>query len=55
VKDDPELRAEIAHLRSLAKLIFDRQVLASIDELIRELERRLQHRGNGAVGEDCAT
>jgi len=41
--DDPkELRAEIEHLRTLASLTADPQVLAEIGTLIRELLRRVR-------------
>jgi hypothetical protein len=41
--DDPEeLRAEIQHLRTLASLTTDPEVLAEIGTLIRELLRRIR-------------
>ena len=51
MEDAAALRAEIAHLRSLAKLILDMKMLAAINELIRELELRLQQGGDGTPGE----
>jgi hypothetical protein len=50
MEDAAVLRAEIAHLRSLAKLIIDPLVLAAINELVEELELRLsQEEGDGAA------
>jgi hypothetical protein len=51
MKDADALRVEIAHLRSLAKLLTDPQTLAAVNEIIRELEDRLHRAGNGAGGE----
>jgi hypothetical protein len=49
VEDAATLRAEIAHLRSLAKLMLDRKIVAAINELIHELELRLQQEEGGAT------
>lgn len=40
-----ETRSEIRHLRALAGVTNDAEVLAAIDELIRELERRIYRAG----------
>jgi hypothetical protein len=49
---EPEapLRAEIAHLGSLARQLTDARTLAAIHGMIHELELRLHHGGNGAAG-----
>jgi hypothetical protein len=38
------LRAEIDHLRGLARLVTDERVLAEIEKMIQELEQRLRER-----------
>jgi hypothetical protein len=50
VQDEAAVRAEIERLRSLAKLILDARVLAAINDLILELELRLQRGDNGGGG-----
>jgi len=42
------MRAKIQHLRVLAGLTTDTKVLAEINTLIRELERRVHRAGDGA-------
>lgn len=49
MQDTAAMRAEIAHLQSLARLVNDPSAVAAINELIHELELRLQRRGNGAT------
>jgi hypothetical protein len=41
------MRAELRHLRVLARLATDPKVLAEIDLLVQELERRIRRGGNG--------
>ena len=38
------LRAEIDHLRQLARLVSDERILAEIKKMIEELEQRLRDR-----------
>ena len=47
--DATAMRAEIAHLRTLATLVTDPEALAAINELIQVLELRLQRGGNGTT------
>jgi hypothetical protein len=49
MEDAAALRAEIAHLSSLARLILDTRTVAAINELIHELELRLQQEEGGAT------
>jgi|HubBroStandDraft_3_1064219.scaffolds.fasta_scaffold3020239_1 hypothetical protein len=49
MEDAAALRAEIAHLRSLAKLITDPQTLVAINELAEELELRLSQQESGGT------
>jgi hypothetical protein len=44
------MRTEIGHLRTLASMNTDPRVLAEIDALIHELERRIRLTGNGQTG-----
>jgi hypothetical protein len=44
----PELRAEIAHLRTLATLTTDGRVLAELAKLISQLESRIHRNGPDA-------
>ena len=41
------MRIEIEHLRMLVGMTTDSKVLAKIEKLIQELERRLRQSGNG--------
>jgi hypothetical protein len=45
--DADALREEIEHLRTLSALNTDQKVLAEIDALIHELERRIRLSGDG--------
>ena len=45
--DADALREEIEHLRTLSALNTDQKVLAEIDALVRELERRIRQSGDG--------
>jgi len=47
VKDIEAMRMEIAHLRVLAASNSDERVLAEIERMIQELERRIRRDGNG--------
>ena len=49
MKNQTELRRELAHLHVLAEMTTDDQVLAEIGKLIQELEERLHQSGNGAA------
>ena len=49
MKNQAELRREIAHLRTLASMATDNNVLAEIGLVIEELERRLREAGNGSA------
>jgi hypothetical protein len=46
-----ELRAEVTHLRTLARGISDSITLAAIEELVEELERRAHLADNGEATE----
>jgi ribosome-associated translation inhibitor RaiA len=47
VKDIKAMRMDIAHLRALAASNTDERVLAEIERMIQELERRIRRDGNG--------
>ena len=49
MKNQAELRRELAHLHVLAEMTTDDQVLAEISKLVQELEERLRQSGNGAA------
>ena len=49
MKNETELRREIAHLRALASMITDSRVSAEIELLIQELEEQLRQSGNGSA------
>jgi hypothetical protein len=46
VKDIKAMRMDIAHLRVLAASNTDERVLAEIERMIRELDRRIRRDGN---------
>jgi hypothetical protein len=52
VKTVEELRAEIEHLHTLARLIGDPQALQAIHDQISELERRLSELEETSDGRD---
>ena len=47
VRDIEAMRMEIAHLQILAASNSDERVLAEIERMIKELERRIRRDGNG--------
>jgi hypothetical protein len=51
VRKAAELRAEVLHLRTLAKDISDDRVPAKIQEMVEELERLARQLDNGGASD----
>lgn len=47
-----ELRAEIAHLRNVLRLVTDPATSTAIEEMITELESQAKEMDNGGVTDD---